>query len=141
MSRRRPLDPLVQQTLFAKLRARAARGGTVFFSSHTLSEVEALCDRVAILRAGELVANESLDALRTRARRIITLEFTQPIAAAPPPCLQIETRDDRRWRGTLRGSVTELTAWCANQPLADVLIEKPDLTELFRQYYDREGVA
>ena len=55
------LDPLMQVELAKCLRELAAVGHTVFFSSHTLSEVEALCDRVAIVRKGRIIADETLD--------------------------------------------------------------------------------
>ena len=55
------LDPLMQDVLTDILRQCVAHGHTVFFSSHTLSEVEQLCDRIAIVRDGEIVADESLD--------------------------------------------------------------------------------
>ena len=61
------LDPLMQEVLHDHLRHLAASGHTVFFSSHSLGEVEQLCDRVAIVRDGALVADESLAALRDRA--------------------------------------------------------------------------
>jgi ABC-2 type transport system ATP-binding protein len=63
------LDPLVQQTLYDELRAVVAEGRTVLFSSHTLSEVEQLCDRVAIIRAGRIIADNSIADLQARAIR------------------------------------------------------------------------
>jgi ABC-2 type transport system ATP-binding protein len=63
------LDPLAQDRLYRRLRALAERGHTVFFSSHVLSEVQDLCDRVAIVRSGVLVADETLETLRSRAKR------------------------------------------------------------------------
>src|SRR6058998_117085 len=69
------LDPLMQQVLHELLRQLAAAGHTVFFSSHSLGEVEQLCDRVAIVRDGELVADESLAALRDRAGHDLTIRW------------------------------------------------------------------
>ena len=69
------LDPLVQQFLHEILRELARKGSTVFFSSHSLSEVEQLCERVAIVRDGELVADESLEKLRDRAGHDIVIRW------------------------------------------------------------------
>src|SRR5665647_1398940 len=74
------LDPLVQQTFFSLLRERVADGGTVFLSSHILSEVERSCDRVAIIREGRLVQVDRVDALRDLAHHQVELRF----AGEPP---------------------------------------------------------
>jgi ABC-2 type transport system ATP-binding protein len=67
------LDPLVQHDFTNLLRERRDAGRTIFFSSHTLSEVQALCDHVAIVRAGLLVANATYDELTTQHPRVVTL--------------------------------------------------------------------
>src|SRR5690606_13985413 len=69
------LDPIMQDRLAAHLRERARDGATVFFSSHTLSEVENLCDHVAIVRKGNIVADEPLESLRARAERHVTVRY------------------------------------------------------------------
>jgi ABC-2 type transport system ATP-binding protein len=125
--------------LYARLVAMTKAGHTVLLSSHTLGEVEALCDRVAILRRGRLVADESLEALRARARRAVTLVFKRGAdaeAVSPPPFLTVHDRRDRQWRATLDSFSTDLVEWAAAQPLADITIGPPDLGRLFRQYYD-----
>src|SRR5215471_1121268 len=91
------LDPLMQQILHELLRQMAAAGKTIFFSSHSLGEVEQLCDRVAIVREGELVAEESLTALRERSGHDVTIWWkTGPHAheLAPPEFLKLTRCDD-----------------------------------------------
>ncbi len=135
------LDPPMQQALYDVLRERARDGATVFFSSHTLSEVESLCERVAILREGRLVAEESLQGLRHRARRTVTLTWSdaaQAQSAAVPTFLSLESRDGARWRCLLIGDVMDAVRWTAQQPLRDVSIAPPDLETLFRRFYDGE---
>ena len=132
------LDPLIQDLLFRRLRALATEGHTVFFSSHTLSEVEMLCDHVAILRAGRLVENAPLESLRRRAQRLVQIAWragTDGDRIAPPSCLTVAERQPQRWRASLTGSAAELVRWCAEQPVEDVSIGQPDLASLFRQYY------
>ncbi len=132
------LDPLMQDTLADCLRERAARGDTVFFSSHTLSEVEQLCDRVAIVREGRIVADETLDALRTQATREVIVEFPDEAAAtqtAPPNFLQVHRRHRKRWTAELRGPAGALTEWAAARHVADLTIAAPNLESLFRRFY------
>lgn len=75
------LDPLLQHAVWELLRARAREGATVFFSSHVLSEVEQVCERVGFLRGGRLVAVEPVADLKRRALRRLHVRF----ADAPPP--------------------------------------------------------
>jgi beta-exotoxin I transport system ATP-binding protein len=132
------LDPLMQEELARGVRELAAAGHTVFFSSHTLSEVENLCDRVAIVREGRIVADEQLEMLRGRARRNVQLQFTdQPSADAVawPSFLHVLRRDGRRCDCELEGPTPPLVEWAAGQPLADVTISPPDLESVFHKYY------
>ena len=132
------LDPLIQDRLFERLRAMTADGHTVFFSSHTLSEVEQLCDRVAIVRKGRIVACDDLDALRSRAPREVTLVWkpdARHYSETPPAIMNLTKREGRRWSGTLNGGTVEFVRWCAGQPIEDVTIGAPDLAALFRGYY------
>ena len=124
------------------LRTLAEKGHTVFFSSHTLSEVERLCDRVAIVREGRLVADETLDTLRARARRRFTIRWAQAKDAtdvAPPPFLAVDERRNHTWDGSLTGQAPELVRWAATQPIEDLTIGHPDLDSLFRRYYTGGG--
>lgn len=118
------------------LRTLAAEGHTIFFSSHSLSEVEHLCDRVAIVREGRLVADETLASLRANARRQVTIRW-QTDAAEPqaPPFLDVYRCEDHFWEASLRGDVTSLLQWLRDRPVADLAVGHPDLDSLFRQYY------
>ena len=135
------LDPLMQDELSNLLRDMAANGHTVFFSSHTLSEVEQLCDHIAIVREGRIVANESLRSLRERARRTVTLLFDNGEAAGVdvPPFLRILDRGGRQWRCELAGESSDLIRWAATRSIEDMTIGSPNLESLFRQYYTTES--
>ncbi len=133
------LDPLTQERLYAHLRDCAERGNAVFFSSHVLSEVESLCDRVAILRAGRLVAGESLDSLKERAGRAVTIHFQErPAAYDAPEFLEIGENKNGVWKGSLRAPVNQLLDWLRDKPIADLSIGAPDLETLFRRYYEED---
>ena len=134
------LDPLMQQVLHDLLRRRAAAGQTVFFSSHSLGEVDQLCDRVAIVRDGELVANESLDALRDRAGHDVTIRWRDDAHArklAPPEFLKLTRCDGAVWQGTLDGPAHRLVDFLAGQSVEELSIGRPDLESLFRRYYQQ----
>ncbi len=137
------LDPLMQEELIRYLRQMASQGHTIFFSSHTLSEVERLCDRIAIVREGRLVADEPLEAIRARAQRQFTILWQTGTAQASidaPRFLQVDKRRDRTWEGKLTGKAPELIRWAAKQPIEDLAIGHPDLESLFRRYYDKGSV-
>jgi ABC-2 type transport system ATP-binding protein len=138
------LDPLMCDELYRCLRQIAANGATVFFSSHTLSEVELLCERVAIVRAGRIVADESIESLRRQAHREVMLRFETAEAAngAVPDFLSMASRQGMQWQATLVGTPSQLVAWAATQPLVDLSVSPPSLESLFRSYYqDAEALA
>lgn len=138
------LDPLMQDTLMQCLREMAEQGHTVFFSSHTLSEVDSLCDRVAIVRDGRIAACESLQQMKHRAPRKVSLlmNSAQDAAALVLPNFATHvSRQENRLEFDLTGSATELTRWAASLEMTDIAIGQPNLESLFRQYYQTEPVA
>ena len=135
------LDPLMQDRLLRHLRELSAAGHTVFFSSHTLAEVDELCDRVAILRDGRLVESTTLDDLRRRSPRQVAIRFragADPLPA-PPPFLEVVQRSPGAWSCLLRGPPVELVRWASAQPLDDLVIAPPALDALFRRIYAEKG--
>lgn len=132
------LDPLMQVKLYDELRELAAGGSCVFLSSHTLDEVEKLCERVAIIRDGRIVADETIEGLRAKARRVVTLRWKGDAPNATVDLgriVEVFERGPERWRGKLTGSAMELVRWCSTQPIADLSIEEPDLSALFQDFY------
>ncbi len=97
------LDPLMEQQFRACVEDARDRGQTVFLSSHILSEVEAVCDRVAILRSGRLVEVGTLDDLRKLNTREVEVEF----ASTPVPT-------SRRWRASSRWRSTAARSRCGS---------------------------
>jgi ABC-2 type transport system ATP-binding protein len=135
------LDPLMQERFRAHLQHLVAAGHTVFFSSHTLSEVEQLCDHVAIVRDGRIVADQPLEALRQRAGHEVTIRWkgnAHADAIQPPEFLQLTSRQGFSWSGTLEGPVERLVAWLAKHPVEDLAIGRPDLETLFRRFYQQD---
>ena len=136
------LDPVVQQEFAELLREVVAGGATVLLSSHVMSEVEHLADRVAILRAGQVAVVQDVAELRARARRHLDLTF----AAAVPAELFTGLPDVRHVQVTgprvsveVTGPVGPLMALAAAHGLLDVTTHEPDLERVFLDYM--EGVA
>ncbi len=132
------LDPLMQDRFREMLRARSRDGCTVFFSSHTLSEVEALCDRVAIVREGRIVADSSLEELRKQAGHEVMIKW-RGVAPAAPLFLQVRSSENSVWHATLDAPVEQLVAWLAGKGVEDLMVGRPDLETLFRRYYESEA--
>lgn len=136
------LDPLAKLALFDLLQTARERGATIFFSSHVLSEVEELCDRVALIRAGKLVAVEQMAALRTRLARRVTLTLAdvrpsvrEQLAALPTVADLVE--DGVTWRFSTT-MLPSLLTFLADLPVVDLLIEPPSLEQVFLRYYANE---
>jgi ABC-2 type transport system ATP-binding protein len=130
------LDPLMRQVLYEELRSTAADGRTVLFSSHTLSEVEELCDWVAILREGRLVEQDRIVVLQSRAVRRVEVRFGRDSEIPPLPAgLRTITRTESRLVGTWTGPMDTLVEWMARCRIEDVAIGSPDLQDLFMTYY------
>ena len=131
------LDPLHQQEFYALVRDARTRGATVFVSSHVLSEVEHICDRVGIVREGHLATVGPLTELAgIRAHRIV-IEFADPASAASlhVPGLEQVTIDGARVSGMYRGDFTPLLAALADKPVRTLDSREPTLEEVFLGYY------
>lgn len=138
------LDPIMQEQLMQLLREFASAGHTVFFSSHTLSEVERLCDRVAIVRDGKIVADELLSTLKASAKRDVTIKWKEGVDLPNVPAflnLYQGAGKDYLWRATLDGPVSELLNWLCIRDIDDFAVGHPDLESLFRSFYKKDGKA
>ena len=135
------LDPLMQEALHKVLRQMAAAGHTIFFSSHSLSEVDQLCEHVAIVRDGKLVANESLATLRKRAGHDVTIRWkpdTHVLKLEPPSFLKLVRREGAEWQGVLEGPAHPLVEFLAGKPVEELTIARPNLESLFRRFYEHQ---
>jgi len=136
------LDPLMQQQFYLLLAELRARGRTVFLSSHLLWEVERTCDRVAIIRNGQLVALDRIDTLRARSIRRVEVHFAEPAEVgrfAPPGGVVVE--EVQGARATLRVPVPQIgptLAALAARRVLDLVWERPSLEDVFLGFY-REG--
>ena len=130
------LDPLMEQAFRQCIAEARERGQTVFLSSHILSEVEALCDRVGILRAGRLVEIGSLAQMRHLSALSIDAEFdtTPPDLSRVPGVTAVEVQDNRV-RCHVTGSVEPLLGVLVAAGVHHLLSREPSLEELFLAHY------
>ncbi len=122
-------------------RRPAEREQTVFLSSHILSEVEALCNRVGILREGRLVDEGTLQQLRHLAAQTVEVTFTGPAPRLPQlPGVQVQSAGANALRFEVSGSVGPLIAALAGASGASTLTSRePSLEEVFLHHYDGSG--
>ena len=133
------LDPLGQHELHRYLREYAESGGTVLFSSHVLSEVEQVADRVGIVLNGRLALVDRVAALKAAALRELELTFAGPVPAAlfaDLPGVREATAHGSAVRCRVSGAVGELVRVAAEHGLVNITSREPDLEEIFLDYLD-----
>jgi ABC-2 type transport system ATP-binding protein len=131
------LDPLMQRAFYEILDNLKAEGRTIFFSSHVLSEVERVCDRLAIIRRGRLVAMEEIAELLARRKRNVEMRLE-----GPPPWLEgvpgvsgVEIFDGSL-TCHLEGDIRPFLAAIVGAPIVDLTIEPAHLEEAFLEFYE-----
>jgi ABC-2 type transport system ATP-binding protein len=134
------LDPLMQEEFQNIVREVKSEGRTVFLSSHILSELEELCDRVGIIRDGEIVAVEDVGALKAMRLRSLDIEFGGPVS--PEDFANLEGVQnmkvvDRSLHCDIVGSLDPLIKVAARYQVLNVTTHEPSLEEIFLAYYGR----
>jgi len=132
------LDPLIQNAFEQILCDLHRQGTTIFMSSHDLSEVERTCEHVAIIRNGRIVADESIEDLKRRYRRVAEITF---VGDAPPtlehlPGVDQLDRDGNRLNVSLSGNAVPLMRYLAGRDdVVDLLLPPPRLEDIFFGFY------
>jgi len=138
------LDPLVQQSFHALLGEVSAEGRTVFLSSHTLSEVERVTHRLAILREGRLVVVDSLENLRKVAVQRLEIEFAEAVDAAEfralPGVTEVHAEGAMMTVG-FEGSADAVVKAAAGHEVLAIRPREEDLEDIFLQYYKSDGAT
>lgn len=133
------LDPLMQQEFFRLIEEARDNGQTVFASSHILPVVERICDRVGIIRKGELVAVEEIEDLKEGMLRSLEIKF----AKRPPeerflnlPGVEEVNFENSRLRCKVVGELDELIKEAARYEVINIISHEPNLEEIFLKYYE-----
>ena len=131
------LDPLMEMAFRECVREAKERGQAVFLSSHILSEVEALCDRVGILREGRLVDQGTLAELRHLSTQTVEVTFSDRVPQLPPlPGVQVNPAGPNALRFEVSGSVGPVINALAGHPVTALVSREPSLEEIFMHHYD-----
>jgi ABC-2 type transport system ATP-binding protein len=135
------LDPLMQQRFFDLLRAENKKGATILFSSHILSEVQKLCDRVAIIKDGKIIRVEKMSNLVENTHKRFKLETAVKVDKSRFTGLKgindlVITNNSVSF--LYRGHINDVTKIIASLNLTNMLVEEPDLEEIFLHYYQTD---
>jgi ABC-2 type transport system ATP-binding protein len=137
------LDPLVQQEFYRLLDEIRDAGRTVFLSSHVLPEVERVCDRVAIIREGEVIAVEDVAAIKRKAIRRVEVTFDAPVSPDAFSRLPVQELvvQDRVLRCSVQGPIDPLIKALAAFRVVDMISHEPSLEEVFMALYGENDVV
>ena len=131
------LDPLKQDRLHLVLEEEVADGKTIFFSSHILSEVQRVCDRVGIIRNGAIAEIEDIESLLSRSGKDVWVHFKDDVS--PETFLTDEMIDveeaDSAIRFTYTGETNRLIEHLGQFDLVDIDVGDPQLDDIFKHYY------
>ncbi|MBW2622568.1 MAG: ABC transporter ATP-binding protein [Deltaproteobacteria bacterium] len=140
------LDPLMVSRFHALLRRLSRAGTTIFLSSHDLAEVQAVCDRVGIIRNGIMVEVETVEALRHKAVQHMTLQFednedtrTEEVINELKTHADVRTADNGVMNLTIKGDVNEVIRLISRTRVKRMTLEDAPLEDIFLQYYMDES--
>ena len=132
------LDPLLQRTFNEFLLEEQARGKTIFMSSHIMSDVEKVCQRVAVIREGELVTVEEVEKLREKAGQRVTVEFGDPVTEEELtriPNVSMVRQTNGHYQFNVSGSMDPLIKALSRHEVIRLHAEEAPLEEVFLKFY------
>lgn len=135
------LDPLMQQRFFDLLEEENKKGVTILFSSHILSEVQRLCDRVAIIKEGKIVTVEKISTLKDNNFKRFEVEPLAPIEKnyfSIPGVNDLEVTD-QKISFLFKGNINSVMEKIAGIEITNLSVTEPDLEEIFMHYYEKEA--
>jgi ABC-2 type transport system ATP-binding protein len=135
------LDPLMQQKFFELLEEENKKGATILFSSHILSEVQRLCNRVAIIKEGKIVTVEKISTLKENNYKKFKVETKD---VPDQEYFQISGVNNLEVKNNIvsflfKGNINTVMKKIADIEIANLWIEEPDLEEIFMHYYEKEA--
>lgn len=132
------LDPLMQAKFFELLHSENRKGMSIFFSSHTLSEIQMLCKRVAIIKEGKIIKVEDIETLRRKQLKKVHIDFGEELKEEILNIRGIEqiiARLDNTISFMYSGDINDLVGLLSGRRIANLTIEEPSLEEIFMHYY------
>lgn len=136
------LDPLMQKKFFELIREENKKGATIFFSSHILSEVQKLCDRVAIIKEGKIIQVETIQNLRENSYKRITLEGKENFHKEQFVMEGITQVQIHQTNASFiyNGHINDMLKFLSTFDLNNADISEPDLEEIFMHYYTEKSL-
>jgi ABC-2 type transport system ATP-binding protein len=133
------LDPLMQQKFFTLLQEENKKGTTILFSSHILSEVQKLCNRVAIIKEGKIVKVEKISTLQENNYKKIKIESKSNVDKNILNISGVNNLEvkDNTISFLFKGNINLITQKLCEIDISNLLIEEPDLEEIFMHYYEK----
>jgi ABC-2 type transport system ATP-binding protein len=140
------LDPLLQRVFNEFLLEEQARGKTIFMSSHIMSDVEKVCQRVAVIRTGELVTLEAVEALREKAGQQVTVEFGDAVPVAEHeleriPGVSALRRTNGTYHFNISGSMDQLIKALSQYEVIRLTAQEAPLEDVFLRFYEQPAQA
>ena len=134
------LDPLMQQEFYRIVREEEKRGKTIFMASHNLAEVETVCDRVAIIRKGQLKVVEEIQVLQEKTGKVLEVEFSDPVTIDE---FKLEgvgeiQQDNGRFILTIHENLDGVIEAVSNHQILNMSLKTYSLEQLFLKYYAEE---
>ncbi|WP_234123586.1 ABC transporter ATP-binding protein [Clostridium hydrogenum] len=132
------LDPLMQKTFFEVLREENKKGATIFFSSHILSEVQEMCNKVAIIKEGKILKTEEISKLRDAQFKKVMVNFNNEILNINIPGAINTIKLGTSVKFLYNGDINALIDNLHKNKIKNLTIEEPSLEEIFMHYYTKE---
>jgi ABC-2 type transport system ATP-binding protein len=136
------LDPLMQQEFYHILREEKKQGKTVFMSSHNLAEVESVCDRVAIIRMGQLIVVEDIQVLQEKTGKVLEVEFRDSVTIDEFKLEGVSEirQNNSRFILTIHKNLDNIIKAVSNHRILNMNLKTYSLEQLFLKYYTEEKV-
>jgi ABC-2 type transport system ATP-binding protein len=140
------LDPLLQRVFNDFLLEEQARGKTIFMSSHIMSDVEKVCQRVAVIRSGELITLEAVEALREKSGQQVTVEFADAAAISAEeleriPGVSAVRETNGIYHFNISGSMDRLIKALSQYEVVRLTSQEAPLEEVFLKFYQEPAQA
>ncbi|KOF56597.1 MULTISPECIES: ABC transporter ATP-binding protein [Clostridium] len=132
------LDPLMQKTFFEVLKEENKKGATIFFSSHILSEVQEMCNKVAIIKEGKILKTEEISKLRDAQFKKVMVNFNDEISSIDIPGAINAVKLGTSVKFLYNGDINDLIDNLHKNKIKNLTIEEPSLEEIFMHYYVKE---
>lgn len=130
------LDPLIKLKFFELMDEEKKRGASILISSHTLTDIQRLCDRVAIIKAGKIIAIEEMEQLKTKRLKIVTIETDYSSPEITLSGVSNVRRENNYIKFNYNGEMKKLVKYLNSIDVTNISIEDAGLEEMFLHFYE-----